>query len=480
MPRSPGQRLGRTRTTGVGKSPKRFMRVSVSYRFKRDVIQFYSAPNTMDTTVRKFFPLLSLQKLRVKKRQIYSWVKKRDSIEQKCADGAAAHCKAREVGIATTLPLHVEEHVVRWINSLRSEGVPVTGMMVRAKAKDSYSSAELPPGGFQASHTWLLSFLRRHRLSIRRRTHEGQKTPADADQVAAAFAKPVQERIQALGIDKVHNADQTAVNYEYLPATTVATKGKKTIWMKMFKTKPSKNAERAKVNADFQHGFGIKLWKELEKAQIGVQVYGNRAGWWNSELSIQFLSYHFLRRPDMHTPVLLILDDFSGHWRVDVQIFARLLNVELIKVSPGYTFACQPADIAWNKPVKDRLRANWGQQMLQQLRAFEPGTSFKLVAPTRLDLIAWTKAAWSSLSTSAVISGFCKAKIISRGGSVLLPAPPLASLSDCDEGEDQWEELFALVREYNVRRQVLVGAVADPTRDIETLDATVELLEAEV
>ncbi|KAG3098285.1 hypothetical protein PI124_g7865 [Phytophthora idaei] len=97
MPRAPGQRQGRTRTTGTGKAPKRFLRVAVSYRFKRDVITFYAAPNTMDATVRKFFPLLSLKQLRVKKRQIYSWIKKRDLIEKKCAEGAAAHCKDREV-----------------------------------------------------------------------------------------------------------------------------------------------------------------------------------------------------------------------------------------------------------------------------------------------------------------------------------------------------------------------------------------------
>ncbi|KAE8888960.1 hypothetical protein PF010_g1428 [Phytophthora fragariae] len=81
----PGPASGQDADHWSGEAPKRFMCVAVSYRSKRDVIEFYTALNTMDTTVRKFFPLLSLQKLRVKKRQIYSWLKKRDFIEQKCA-----------------------------------------------------------------------------------------------------------------------------------------------------------------------------------------------------------------------------------------------------------------------------------------------------------------------------------------------------------------------------------------------------------
>ncbi|KAG6942537.1 hypothetical protein JG687_00019001, partial [Phytophthora cactorum] len=156
------------------------------------------------------------------------------------------------------------------------------------------------------------------------------------------------------GGDQVFNADQTAINYEYLPTQTIASTGEKTVWMKssgkdkervtlmllgdssgqkydpfmVFKTKQSKIPERALENTAFQHGFSAQLWRELRGEQTGVQVYGNDAGWWNGEMTIQFLIYHFLHRRDMHVPVALLLDDFSGHWRKDVQIFARLLNVE--------------------------------------------------------------------------------------------------------------------------------------------------------
>jgi hypothetical protein len=57
-------------------------------------------------------------------------------------------------------------------------------------------------------------------------------------------------------------------------------------------------------------------------------------------MSIQFLYYHFGQRSNMHETVLILLDDFFGHWREYVFIFARLLNIELMRVSASYTYAC--------------------------------------------------------------------------------------------------------------------------------------------
>ncbi|KAL3658725.1 DNA binding [Phytophthora oleae] len=99
--------------------------------------------------------------------------------------------------------------------------------MVRIHANDCYVSFGLPPNKFAASHSWLLAFLRRNKLSIRRRTRQGQKTPEDAAAKADAFGIEVRAKMEELGIARVLNADQTAINYEYLPTKTVACSGSK-------------------------------------------------------------------------------------------------------------------------------------------------------------------------------------------------------------------------------------------------------------
>ncbi|KAE8996813.1 hypothetical protein PR003_g20768 [Phytophthora rubi] len=217
----------------------------------------------------------------------------------------------------------------------------------------------------------------------------------------------------------------------------------------VFKTRPSKNATTAHENKVLRHGFGRKLWSDVAGLQKGVHIYGNSAGWWNSDLSIEFLYVQFGRRENMHEPVLLLWDDFSGHWRQDVVIFARLINVELMKVPPGYTYACQPADVAWNKPLKDTIRKSWIDFLLQQVRTAGAGVSFKMTPPARQDVVAWITNAWGLLSQRTIKAGFIKAKISPRDTSsmslqrLLLPCAVLPP-------EPDWNLLVYQLRQNSV------------------------------
>jgi hypothetical protein len=75
-------------------------------------------------------------------------------------------------------------------------------------------------------------------------------------------------------------------------------------------------------------------------------------GLWNEELSIAFLEHHFAHRSSPEEPVLLLWDDFSGDWTDGVQSYAKAINVVLLKVPPHATSVSQPADVAWNFPLK--------------------------------------------------------------------------------------------------------------------------------
>jgi hypothetical protein len=50
--------------------------------------------------------------------------------------------------------------------------------------------------------------------------------------------------------------------------------------------------------------------------------------------------------------------------------YATSIGVILVKVRPRYTFVCQPADISWNKPLKDVLRKRWVQNLQKQITEF--------------------------------------------------------------------------------------------------------------
>jgi len=125
------------------------------------------------------------------------------------------------------------------------------------------------------------------------------------------------------------------------------------------KSLPSKKEDVALTNPRHQHGFGKVVWKEIGplETKLSVVIFGNSCAWWDSTLSMQFLDCHFANC-DEYQPILLLWDDFSGHWTDEVEDYALMLNVYLLRGPPGLTGVCQPADVSWVLPseVKTSLK----------------------------------------------------------------------------------------------------------------------------
>ncbi|KAE9350839.1 hypothetical protein PR003_g5181 [Phytophthora rubi] len=267
---------------------------------------------------------------------------------------------------------------------MRKDGCPVSSQMLEYKALEVAADEGLSPETFKACHSWRRRFMRRHKLSIRARTRQGQTTPEDAAIAKEKFSSEVRAAIIEHGISNVYNADQTGTNsnykgsrlsptvinascsvlavlFEYLPRKTVTTRGAKTVWVKC----GSKDKVRATVMllGDW-HGnkyapfviFKCGVWAP---SAARLSYLRQPTAWWNSYISLQFLQYHFGYRDNMDEKLLLLWDDFSGHWTPEVLDYAASINVILMKVPPRYTYVCQPADVAWNQPFKCRLRQRW-------------------------------------------------------------------------------------------------------------------------
>lgn len=176
----------------------------------------------------------------------------------------------------------------------------------------------------------------------------------------------------------------------------------------VYKSVPSQIPTVAEENRVQRNGFGVRLWKRMQKIQerTKMHVYGNKTAWWNSSLQLKFLTTFFGSRPDMSVPVLLLLDDFSGHWTQPVRDYAASVNVIMLKVPPGYTSVCQPADVRWMKPFKDQLRAQWIDFLHEQIEERRDGEPSKMAAPERENVADWIRTAWARLSVIAVSSGY--------------------------------------------------------------------------
>ncbi|ETV98891.1 hypothetical protein H310_08384, partial [Aphanomyces invadans] len=92
--------------------------------------------------------------------------------------------------------------------------------------------AGLDENEFSASWSWLKDFKKGYQLSIRARTRCGQDTQADGDAALATFADRIAHFVMEHEIEVICNADQTGVNYEYLPTKTFNDRAASTIWIK--------------------------------------------------------------------------------------------------------------------------------------------------------------------------------------------------------------------------------------------------------
>jgi hypothetical protein len=68
------------------------------------------------------------------------------------------------------------------------------------------------------------------------------------------------------------------------------------------------------------------------------------------------------------------------------------LGVEVKHIPGGCTSSCQPVDVGFNKPFKDRMHRTWQSWMIAE-GVFHGTTSL----PTRLDVATWVSNAMAEM-----------------------------------------------------------------------------------
>ncbi|RHY52647.1 hypothetical protein DYB30_014307, partial [Aphanomyces astaci] len=195
---------------GPKKKAKQFKNTVVSYSERLSVIQYYDTCG-MQATLNAFYDNCTMAARETMRKKVYSWVANRDHITRMAASPTTAKLKCwRPMGTGTTLTMEAEEQLAHWVLGMRKDGVPVTQAMIRIMALESAVDLGLED----------------HETRI------GQDTPEDGIAVLEAFAARVDAIVKENDIDVIYNADQTAVNYEYLPTKTINKTGEKTIWVK--------------------------------------------------------------------------------------------------------------------------------------------------------------------------------------------------------------------------------------------------------
>ncbi|ETI37064.1 hypothetical protein F441_16756 [Phytophthora nicotianae CJ01A1] len=152
---------------GGGRKERKNLRSSTTFETRLAAIKYYDESGDMSSTVERFFPTLSMEAKRSKKRVIYAWIKDREKIEKACesVNTAKSH-RLRKAGAGLTLSDDAEKCILVWLRSMQKLGVPVTGTMLSEHALEVAKELGIDSALFTASVTWRKSFLQRHKLAM--------------------------------------------------------------------------------------------------------------------------------------------------------------------------------------------------------------------------------------------------------------------------------------------------------------------------
>jgi hypothetical protein len=95
--------------------------------------------------------------------------------------------------------------------------------------------------------------------------------------------------------------------------------------------------------------------------------------------------------PD-HIVPLLILDSYRCHMMGSVVQRIQELGIEVRHIPGGCTSLCQPVDVGFNKPFKDRVRKQWLSWMIAE--GIVHGTT---TPPSRRDVAGWVDRAMAEM-----------------------------------------------------------------------------------
>ncbi|ETV64171.1 hypothetical protein H257_18905, partial [Aphanomyces astaci] len=291
----------------------------------------------------------------------------------------------RPAGCATTLSSEYEEQIPQWVCDMRSEGIPVSKFLLQCKALEVAKDLGLTDNRFKESPSWISGFIKQR-----------------GEAALAAFSNRIRQLVQTEAIDDIYNADQTGINFEYIPKHAIDRCGANTGWIRcsghekdrmtamlladnkgtkypmflVLKSRAPKVKATVVENLTKRNGFGPVVCPEVEELheRHASRLYGNRIS-----------QYYFGYRKDKNMKkILLLWDDFSTHFSDDVVACAESLDVLLEKNPPTFKRVCQPADVAWMKPLKASMRLRW------------------LRPPSRDNLVEWVNEAWEAMPKSTI------------------------------------------------------------------------------
>ena len=265
--------------------------------------------------------------------------------------------------------------------------------------KASSLSAEFKAKTLEARYSAVRRFIRAHSFVYRMGTHVAQRDPEEVRTEASDYMNSVRPLVEGPHRDKrfILNMDQTPVYFSMCPKKTLEIVGVSTVHIRSSTSDTKRATVAVTIAADgtvlpavvvFKGKPGGRIeTKEFSTYPPNNQYHCQDAAWMDETVMLAWvvgpLKAYVEQAPDGIIP-LLILDSYRCHMMSSVVHRIQEMGVEVLHIPGGCTSLCQPVDVGFNKPFKDRIRRLWTTWMIEE--GLNSGTT---TAPSRERVAKW-------------------------------------------------------------------------------------------
>ena len=306
----------------------------------------------------------------------------------------------------------LETELLGWVSDRRHQEFGASSAELRLKAL-KLAKKDPKAQNFKASVHCCYAFMKRHSLSIRRRTHISQKLPEDYEDKLTNFQTFTikMKKKHQYSLSQIGNADQTPLTFDLPDETTINSKGASTVSIKT--TGNEKNRFTVMLACTADGGklppYVVFKRKTMPKLQFpkGVIVNVHPNGWFDDDITKDWLKRVWGRRPGAGKDrSMLVLDAFRCHRSPVVKSVLNADKTDLAIIPGGMTSVLQPLDVSVNKPMKVALRQRWNDWMCGSDHTYT--NQGRMRKPELNTICSWIKDAWEELDPEIIIRAFKK------------------------------------------------------------------------
>lgn len=288
--------------------------------------------------------------------------------------------KSNSYGRTTALTFEVENEIAAGLRSMEKYGFGLSRKEVMELVGDYVNGKQLktPFKNGQPNKDWLISFMRRHNLSVKKpqSVEVARKKACDPFTINTYF-QLLKDVITELGLEEkphlIFNCDETSfckdpsktkiVGARGQACTrTTSTSGKENITVLLT---ISASGQKLPPLIIFK---GKNMWDQWSAPEgtgyPGTSYAVTSNGWMETTVFENYFTNVFLKALGSERPVLLICDGHSTHVGLKVVELARAERVTILKLPPHSSHLLQPLDLCVMKSIK----SVWDQHLSQWQR----------------------------------------------------------------------------------------------------------------